>query len=192
MLNQFDGFNAWQVPGATNAEQIFILSFPHYNREKIEHSCLQFSNAFALPRPSTFLFGKPTASIEDAGMSVQLLRNALPLYVRIGESQTITFCDIQTDPCVPDFFLNKEDQSLIQLYCIQGDFASFSQLIRNLFKKRFAATKRKPKAAAKAFVIYPTSFQFAQLIVHYPASMITTFNVQPIFIASRRSLWSFS
>lgn len=133
ILNQFDGFNAWQVPGATNAEQIFILSFPHYNREKIEHSCLQFSNAFALPRPSTFLFGKPTASIEDAGMSVQLLRNALPLYVRIGESQTITFCDIQTDPCVPDFFLNKEDQSLIQLYCIQGDFASFSQLIRNLF-----------------------------------------------------------
>ena len=38
ILNQFDGFNAWQVPGATNAEQIFILSFPHYNREKIELS----------------------------------------------------------------------------------------------------------------------------------------------------------
>ena len=132
-VQQFDGFDAWQIAGTTNAEQVFILGFSHSQKFRIEQACIQFFQSLTPKYPLTVLFGKPVTSVADASISTNLLRNILPLHIRIGESQIFTFCDIQTDPCIPDFSLSREQQASIQFCIKQGNFSSFTDVVKELF-----------------------------------------------------------
>lgn len=133
LFQHFDNYDVWQLVGTTNVEEFFILGFLGNSESQIQDACTALYESISVNYPLTILFGKPIYSITDVGISVNLLRNMLPMYIRIGQSQLFTFCDIQTVPCVPDYSLNKEQQTVLQFCMKQQKQDAFHRTVHEIF-----------------------------------------------------------
>lgn len=134
LFRRFDSYDVWQFAGATNVEQIFILGFPDSSETEIQNACAELYESISTKYPLTILFGKPIRSVTDVGVSVNLLRNMLPMYIRIGQSQLFTFCDIQTAPCIPDYSLSREQQTVLQFCMKQQKQEAFHHAVQEIFR----------------------------------------------------------
>lgn len=134
-LRHLSHCDLWQLPGKTNAEQLLVLGVSTKDPEVIRGLYKQVFDMLPQKLPLTVLFGRPVTTVADAGIALDLLRNILPLHIRIGEHTLQPFCDIQRDPHIPDLSLDREQQEMIEFCVRQDNFSGFSAIMADVFSR---------------------------------------------------------